>query len=191
MSPASPYNLANLLSLLRLVLVPVFVALFQSGKDSWATAVFIVAALTDLLDGYLARRYRWVTQLGTFIDPLADKALTLSAWVLLYMRGSVPFWAVTLAFSRELVVVTGFVLLAVLEKQRTLKVSFWGKAATMAVMFFLGFLLASKPLEWPSNMVLGLRWGICGAAIFSFLSGLDYAARAAHDFGRARKRPSA
>src|SRR6185369_897592 len=75
----SPYNPANLLSLGRVTLVPVFVVLMKEGRELAAFACFFAASLTDFLDGWVARRFGWQTRLGEFIDPLGDKMLTLSA----------------------------------------------------------------------------------------------------------------
>ncbi len=186
----SPYNPANALSLLRIVLVPVFVILLKEGKQGAASAVFVAASLTDFVDGWAARRFGWQTRLGEFIDPLGDKMLSLAALVMLTLQHRIPFWISVTAVARELMVVSGYVLIAVVSQRTALKVSFVGKAATLFEMLFLSLLLASpvirqfhEPRELEGLLVLGLA----ASVILSFVSGLDYAARGIHDFEKNRR----
>lgn len=100
-------NIANKLTVLRILLVPVFVWLLLSGipgSGIWATAVFLIASLTDLFDGYVARKRGEVTNFGKFADPIADKILTISAYVCLVELGTVPAWAVIIILAREFLV---------------------------------------------------------------------------------------
>lgn len=103
----SPYNLANALTMLRIVLVPVFVwVLFAHPHDLtwriWATVTFIVAILTDLADGQIARRYNLITDFGKLWDSIADKALTGAAFVGLSILGELPWWVTVVVLAREL-----------------------------------------------------------------------------------------
>ena len=183
----SPYNPANILSLMRIVLVPVFVVVYRDGRDLLAFAIFVGASLTDFADGFLARRYAWQTRLGEFIDPLGDKLLTLSAFVLLYLDHRVPFWVVVLGFAREFMVVTGFVLMAVVAGMTSLKVSLLGKLGTLMQMFALGFYLAQGWLEWSPGISQMLLWWVKISVALNFVGGLDYALRGIHDFEKRRK----
>ncbi len=182
MKKPSPYNPSNLLSLLRITLVPVFIVCLQYGQDAWALAAFAVASLTDFFDGWLARRYGWTTKLGEFIDPLGDKLLTLSALVMLHLQGRLPFWAPVAGFMRELVVVTGYVLLAVVARQTALKVSLAGKAGTLMQMVFLSLVLGARPLDFSPFWESFAVYGLLASVALNFLSGLDYAARGIHDY---------
>jgi CDP-diacylglycerol---glycerol-3-phosphate 3-phosphatidyltransferase len=98
-------NLPNLLTSFRILLVPVFIVLFLSPgpwRSAMAAAVFLIAALTDLLDGYLARKWRQVTKLGKLLDPIADKLLVLSALVLLVEFQVVASWMAIVLIGREI-----------------------------------------------------------------------------------------
>jgi CDP-diacylglycerol--glycerol-3-phosphate 3-phosphatidyltransferase len=177
LSEASAFNPANLLTLLRLVLVPVFAVYLLERRWPLVFAVFALAAVTDFLDGWVARRFGWVTSLGVFIDPMADKALQLTAFTLLAVRDICPDWVAILAWAREIIVVSGFTLLALLTHVSHVKVTRLGKAGTFAQMTALGLLLAARafwrnPLVEPvAVLALGL------AVLLNFVAGLEYVLR--------------
>lgn len=101
----SPYNLPNALTVIRLLLVPAFIWLMVShapGARWWAVAVFMVAAATDQLDGHIARSRNLITDFGKIVDPIADKALTLGAFIMLTIVGLLPWWVTALIAFREL-----------------------------------------------------------------------------------------
>ena len=97
-------NLPNKLTVLRVLLVPVICVLIGLGQFYWAAAIFALAALTDFLDGYLARRDGLITVFGKFLDPVADKLLVLTAMIMLTGKGLMPAWAVVIVAARELAV---------------------------------------------------------------------------------------
>ncbi len=106
-------NIPNALSVLRLLLVPVFIFVFFAdfeGAYYAAGAVFLFAALTDILDGYIARKYQCITKLGRLLDPLADKLMKGAASVCLAAAGVIPVWAVVLIFVKELSMLAGTLL---------------------------------------------------------------------------------
>lgn len=185
--PVSPYNPANLLSMMRIVLVPFFVVFLKEGRETLAFFLFVAASLSDFLDGFLARRFQWQTQLGKFIDPIGDKLLTLSAFVLLELHDLVPFWVVVLAFAREIVLLTGYVLVAVVAQRTDFAVSRLGKAGMLMQMFSLGFYLARGWMQWGPEAMQGLLWWVEASVALNFLGGLDYAARGIHDFEKSRR----
>ena len=100
-------NLPNKLTIFRVILVIPFVALMLNGYDLWAVAVFIIASLTDLLDGKIARKYNLITDFGKFMDPLADKLLVCAAMICLVEMGRLPAWMVIVIISREFII-SGF-----------------------------------------------------------------------------------
>jgi len=104
-------NLPNAISLGRLLAVPVTVGLLLDDRWVWAFWLFVLAGLSDAVDGYLARRLRARTTLGHYLDPLADKALLVAVFVTLAMRGAVPTWLVLLIVTRDLLLVGGALLL--------------------------------------------------------------------------------
>ena len=97
-------NLPNKLTILRVLLVPVVCVLIGLGLYPWAAAFFALGALTDFLDGYLARRDGLITVFGKFLDPVADKLLVLTAMIMLTEKGLLPAWAVVIVAARELAV---------------------------------------------------------------------------------------
>lgn len=103
-------DLPNLISVLRLVLVAPVVYLLWSGEFGWTLLLFAVAGASDGLDGFLAKRFGWTTRLGGILDPLADKALLISCFVVLAWQGLVPAWLVLAIILRDLVIVTGAVV---------------------------------------------------------------------------------
>jgi CDP-diacylglycerol--glycerol-3-phosphate 3-phosphatidyltransferase len=172
-------NIANVLTGVRLLLVPVFlVALFtEGGTDTqWrlvAFGIFSFAALTDRLDGELARRRGLVTAFGTFIDPIADKALTGSALVGLSMLGMVPWWATVVIMGRELGVT---VLRLWVLRHGVIPASRGGKAKTFVQSLAIGLYLLPLP---DSLVAVGvLRWVVLAIAIaLTVGTGLDYVLR--------------
>ncbi|MCI0547211.1 MAG: CDP-diacylglycerol--glycerol-3-phosphate 3-phosphatidyltransferase [Candidatus Rokubacteria bacterium] len=104
-------GLANWLTTLRILLIPVFVTLLVYGKAGLAFAVFCAASLTDLLDGYFARRSGRQTRLGAFLDPMADKLLLTSAFVTLAYLKVIPFWIAAVVVSRDVILSVGVVVI--------------------------------------------------------------------------------
>ena len=135
-------NLPNKLSLLRVALIPVMVALMLPQTlvcDLLAAAVFAAAALTDYFDGHIARSRHLITDFGKFIDPVADKLLNLSAMMMLVQRGTLPGWVVVLILARELAV-DGLRMVAV-GQGRVIAAGKLGKIKTASQMVMLLFVL--------------------------------------------------
>ena len=104
------HNLPNLISLMRLLLVPLTVWLILSNAYALAFATFLVAGISDGFDGFLARRFDWRTRLGAYLDPLADKALVVSVFVTLGLLKMIPAWLVIMVVSRDALIVGAVVL---------------------------------------------------------------------------------
>lgn len=124
-------NVPNVLTLLRLIAVPVFAVLLLGGRHGEALVVFVAAGITDALDGAIARLTNTKTTLGSYLDPTADKLLLLTAFLALGAAGDVPTWLVAIVASRDVVVVLGYVLLFVMT-QDTMEIrpTVFGKLAT-------------------------------------------------------------
>ena len=138
-------NLPNKLTILRVLLIPVFVV-FLFGADMigpWsvyaALAVFVIASLTDLLDGKIARKYNLVTNFGKFMDPLADKLLVTSALICFVSMGRMPAWVVLIIIAREFII-SGFRLVAS-DAGVVIAASYWGKIKTTVQMITIIFML--------------------------------------------------
>lgn len=127
-------NTPNRLTISRMVMVPFFVAFMLTGHNVIAGFIFIIASLTDTLDGYLARKNNQITVFGKFMDPLADKLLVCSALICLTVRANnpVPAWIVIIIIAREFII-SGFRLIAA-QKGVVIAANFWGKAKTVSQM---------------------------------------------------------
>lgn len=176
-------NIANVLTGLRLVLVPVFLAaLFvdDGGSVGWrlvAAGIFAVAAVTDRLDGQLARSRGLVTAFGAVADPIADKALTGAAWIGLSVLGLMPWWVTVVIIGREI----GVTLLRFwVLRHGVIPASRGGKAKTFVQSLAIGlYVLPLQELLGPSSAIDVLRWAVLGAAIaLTVITGGDYVRRA-------------
>ena len=133
-------NTANKLTMIRVVLIPVFIVLLYLGHTIPALAVFIVASVTDFVDGYVARKYHLVTDFGKFMDPLADKLLVMSAMAWFVEVGWMPGWAFFIVLAREFAV-TGLRLVAV-EQGLVIAAGKSGKVKTASTMVGIILMLA-------------------------------------------------
>ena len=155
-------NLPNKLTIFRVILVIPFVALMLNGYDLWAVAVFIIASLTDLLDGKIARKYNLITDFGKFMDPLADKLLVCAAMICLVEMGRLPAWMV-------IVIISGFRLVAS-DNGVVIAASYWGKFKTTFQMLMIIVLILN--LGGVFDMIgLVLTWI---ALILTVVSLIDY-----------------
>jgi len=130
---------ANKITMVRVALIPVFLVLCYLDHRIAATVVFIIASLSDLLDGYIARHYNQVSNFGKFMDPLADKMLVLSAMCFLVEKGQMPGWVVAIILFREFAV-SGLRLIAA-ERQHVIAAGWSGKVKTTCTMVGLCFIL--------------------------------------------------
>lgn len=146
-------NLPNKLTMLRVIMVPFFVAFLLMVPDypmfKWvAFGLFVAASLTDLLDGYIARKYNLITNFGKFMDPLADKLLVSAALVCLTALGFIPAWMTIVIISREFII-SGFRLIAA-ERGIVIAAGWLGKWKTAVTMVMLAMmLLAVNTLGFP------------------------------------------
>ena len=142
-------NLPNKLTVLRVIMIPFFVffLLWQGGENRTfrliALALFIIASLTDLLDGKIARKYNLVTNFGKFLDPLADELLVCSALICLIELGELPAWMVLIIISREFII-SGFRLVAS-DNGVVIAASYWGKFKTTFQMIAVVLLILDIP----------------------------------------------
>jgi CDP-diacylglycerol---glycerol-3-phosphate 3-phosphatidyltransferase len=175
-TPPSPqvsiYNVANLLTMARIALVPVFVWWLFLDGTGWrvaALAVFVVASITDRVDGQLARKHNLVTDFGKVADPIADKALTGSALVGLSILGEVWWWVTTVILVREI----GITLLRfVVIRYGVIPASKGGKFKTLLQVIAITVCIAPGHID-------PLRWTLMGAAVIvTVVTGLDYVVRA-------------
>ncbi len=150
-------NLANKLTIFRIILVPIFVIVGYLGtlgviSGEWLgiplsfwimNIIFIIASITDKLDGYIARSRNQVTTFGKFLDPLADKILVLTAFVMLVEYGKIPAWIPVIVLAREFLV-SGYRLLAVEKGGKVIAASIWGKLKTVTQMIAIILVFVDK-----------------------------------------------
>jgi CDP-diacylglycerol--glycerol-3-phosphate 3-phosphatidyltransferase len=134
-------NLPNQLTIFRCILIIPFVILLMNGFDLISLAIFIIASLTDLADGKIARKYNLVTNFGKFMDPLADKLLVCSALIILIQLGRIPAWVVLIIIAREFII-SGFRLVAS-DNGVVIAASYWGKFKTTFQMIMVCLMLAN------------------------------------------------
>ena len=157
---------ANKITMVRVVLIPVFLVLCYLDHRIAATVVFIIASLSDLLDGYIARHYNQVSNFGKFMDPLADKMLVLSAMCFLVEKGQMPGWVVAVVLFREFAV-SGLRLIAA-ERQHVIAAAWSGKIKTTCTMIGLCFVLVFTQFEWLNIFVSSV------ILITTVYSGVEY-----------------
>jgi CDP-diacylglycerol---glycerol-3-phosphate 3-phosphatidyltransferase len=179
-------NLANILTLLRLVLVPIFLfALFTADGHQTvgrivAFVIFAVACLTDRFDGLLARNYGMATEFGAFVDPIADKALIGSALIGLSMLGDLPWWVTVLIMAREVAVT--LLRLAVIWRG-VIPASWGGKLKTVVQALAIGLFVL--PVAGPFRVVAAVVMGI--AIVLTVVTGIDYVAGTIRTVRRVRQ----
>jgi len=161
-----PVNAANLLTLLRLVLVPFVILAILDGRHTLALALFAGAAFTDVLDGAVARRFHLATQAGAWLDPVADKCLLSGAFLALAGAGAVPWWLVFIIFGRDLYILAGVAIVMWLTPIRKFPPSIWGKVCTM--------IQGVTAAAWMAGNVGGARVMLWLCAGFTIWSGIHY-----------------
>lgn len=150
-------NLANKLTIFRIILVPIMAIIPYLNLQGdfmglsltyfWMLLIFIVASITDKLDGYIARSRNQVTTFGKFLDPLADKILVLTAMVLLVELGKIPAWIPAIVLAREFLV-SGYRLIAVEKGGQVIAASIWGKLKTVTQMLAIILIMFDRNNFW-------------------------------------------
>ena len=150
-------NLANKLTIFRIILVPIMAIIPYLNLQGdfmglpltyfWMLLIFIVASITDKLDGYIARSRNQVTTFGKFLDPLADKILVLTAMVLLVELGKIPAWIPVIVLAREFLV-SGYRLIAVEKGGQVIAASIWGKLKTVTQMLAIILIMFDRNNFW-------------------------------------------
>ena len=166
-------NLPNKLTVLRVILVPFFVAFLLLSKSSeslkWiALVLFIAASLTDLLDGKIARKYNLVTTFGKFMDPLADKVLTISGMICLIELGRIPSWIVVIIVARAFII-SGFRLIAA-ENGIVIAANYWGKFKTTFQMIMIILMIVNLPaLAMVTQIVMWIALALTIISLITYI----------------------
>jgi len=159
--------LPNMLTVFRLILVPVYFFVFFSGAPHamlWALGVFLLAGLTDILDGYLARKYQLVTKLGIVLDPLADKLMVLSVILSLVIVKFIDWWLAVLIFLRDIGMIVGGAILAGTGRD-PIPADRWGKTTT--VFFYVAIVLVVLRVPYSTTL-------LAAVIVLAFATSLNY-----------------
>ena len=171
-------NLPNALSAARLVLAPVLFVFLWRQYWGWALWVIAFAALTDALDGLVARRFHAATRTGEVLDPIADKILLGGAFVAMALNGSIEVWLALLVIGRDVLILTMAGGALARSSDRRFPPSIWGKASTVFQVLFILALVANLAAALPGAVLSVLKWTM---AALTAWSGIDYARRAAYN----------
>lgn len=168
-------SFADKLSITRIILIPIFISLLLYSKSfpflkKIAIGVFILAILSDFLDGLVARIKKEKSSIGVVLDPLADKLLLLSAFITLYfLKFNLPLWLVLIVVSRDFLILLGIVILTFLKIEVSISPSLWGKLTTFFQMITILVVLSDF------SLFVKIFWIL--TAIFTLISGVDYLRR--------------
>ncbi|NQV79514.1 MAG: CDP-alcohol phosphatidyltransferase family protein [Alphaproteobacteria bacterium] len=156
-------RLPNIISLLRILVVPIVIWLIV--VDYWEAAfwVFLAAGISDAVDGFIAERFDAVSQVGVYLDPLADKVLLVAVFVALGTTGLMPLWLVILVVSRDVLIVGGVLFSVAVSLPLTLRASGLSKANTFAQIVLAAIVLGVHGFIWPLDVAVELMTYIVGA----------------------------
>ena len=152
-----PNSIPNLITLGRILLVPIIIWAIASNQMEFAFAVFIVAGVSDAVDGFLAKRFNMTSELGALLDPLADKALLVSIYIALGIWGAIPRWLVILVVSRDFMIVAAVIVSWLFDKPVAMKPLMVSKLNTVAQVAFAALVLASLGFDFkpmPYDLIL-------------------------------------
>jgi cardiolipin synthase (CMP-forming) len=164
-------NIPNTLTIIRIIIIPVFITAIIYNRQRFALYLFIIAGITDLLDGLMARLTDQKTALGTFLDPLADKFLLVSSFILFAAYGWIPTWLAITVISRDLIVVIGWLLLFMITHNARVETIFLGKLAIALQLFALAYVLLKVNYVFLPAVPKPLLFL---TAVITALSGLQY-----------------
>jgi cardiolipin synthase (CMP-forming) len=170
-------NIPNVLTLLRILAVPLFLSLLVEGENDWALVIFIAAGVTDGIDGMIARMWRQRTELGAHMDPLADKLLVVSSFIALGVMGLVPRPLMIVVITRDVVILGGFLLTAALVgKSMEMSPSIWGKLTTFTQLLSVTLALVDLA-QWVDVPTTVLNIVYIATGVASIVSGSGYVLR--------------
>ena len=165
-------SIPNLISIIRIILiVPVLLLIYHESYDL-ALFLFLLAGLSDVLDGYLAKKFDWRTRVGALLDPVADKLLVAGTFIILTWLGLVPFWLAAIVVSRDIIIALGVFIYSFVYEPFHGEATKISKINTFLEILYVLIILSSEAFFWPSSTAII----ITGSAVFVtvFISGLDY-----------------
>ena len=170
----------NLLTLLRMALIPVFAILLYYGQNGWALITFFIAGVSDGVDGFIARRFNQQSELGTILDPIADKLLMTTAFIILTLPNifppmrhlPVPFWVTAAVIGRDVLIIAVAGAIFIITGFRQFQPSWLGKASTVVQLLAVGLILIAA--NFPSLRGFYLPTVYTTVFAFAFFSGIHY-----------------
>jgi len=185
-------TLPNVLTIIRMVLIPVFVSMLFYQKFVWALMIFVIAGITDGLDGLFARRFRQQSQLGRILDPIADKLMLVTSFVVLSMRGvfptplprhlPIPFWVTITVLSRDVFILIGAAAINIVSGFRNFRPSFPGKVSTaVQIVTVAAVMLAARVRIGAGYYLPTLYTAVFALAIFSGVQYVFFVSRLMND----------
>ncbi len=165
-------HLPNLISILRMILVIPVVLLMLERQFEWALGLFIVAGLSDAVDGYLAKRFNWISRLGEILDPLADKLLMVSCYIVLWWLNYLPEWLVSIVIGRDILIVLGAIVYRTIIKLNKITATQISKVNTTAQILLICIVLFSiVAIDLPETMLTTI---FVIVFLTTMASGIDY-----------------
>jgi cardiolipin synthase len=165
---ATDVSIPNLITLARILAVPVMVWAIASGEMRLAFILFLAAGLSDAVDGFLAKRFNMATELGAYLDPLADKVMLVSIFVTLAVVGAIPLWLVILVVSRDILIVGAVILSWLVDKPMVLRPLLVSKLNTVALILLALVVLAAKAFAFDAEVATTLLMAL--VAVLTLLS---------------------
>jgi len=162
----------NAISLMRIFLIPPIIILFVNNEFAWALGLFVIAGLSDGIDGYIAKKYDWNTRLGAFLDPAGDKLLVAWSFGTLAFLGHIPAWLAVIVILRDVVIVAGSFIYHYMVRRLEGDPTFISKLNTGLEFAFLIFVMSHAGFGWPDDITIT----VVGAAVLVtvVISGYDY-----------------
>lgn len=168
-------QIPNLLTLIRIAACPILVLLLHKHHYAWTLCLFLAAGITDGLDGFIAKRFNWVSRLGAILDPIADKLLIACAYVMLVILTHIPFWLLIVVMFRDLVIIVGYLILVMMEYEIPMRPSYTSKINTFVqISLVVAVLLEQSRLLPLPFMPLVVEMFVVGVLVTTVVSGLQY-----------------
>jgi cardiolipin synthase len=164
-------TIPNLITLFRIILTPLFIIFLIQGNYLRALVVFVLAGVSDLADGLIARTWHQKSRLGSYLDPLADKILMAASFVTLSIYHQIPSWLTVVVLSRDVALAVGVLIFRLADIPLVVRPSLAGKWTTTFQLITVGFVLLNKIVTIPPMLLLGLFWG---TGVLTSISGMQY-----------------
>lgn len=160
-------TLANKITLARLILIPVFIVTLLQRMHPWPVIIFTVTIVSDALDGFIARHFKQMTALGAFLDPLADKLLMFSSYLVTAYLQMIPLWVFVVIVSRDAMIVIGWAVIYFITGSTDIKPRFLGKVSTIFQMVTIWLVLLGMPEPVAARL-------LAATVLMTAVSGIDY-----------------